>query len=306
MAERAASVAHVYICAPIHPNPAPIQPDWDTCYALIQVHPNSNMNFNNFGPEALSQIILGFLQSQPGLTQSTGSSQIASSTNDLNNSASSSLSTNIPAPSQLSSASGPSQPNDATAFTSSSTPFSAASLMAHLAQAQPTASTNAAAGPSQTPSGGSSLPIAPYASVNMLNAVANSAPLQPPRDGRPRVTTQNGFPSIDLIRAANNARLDHAAVSLPPKRPGPCSKAKKPPTLIEQQQRITIDDCLRVTEGEKMVLNLAINVYPPQPPNQTLTVFGLPRYLVKYTRHQDSFNILFCNHSLFVTLPFIL
>ncbi|KAL0059718.1 hypothetical protein AAF712_013514 [Marasmius tenuissimus] len=242
------------------------------------------MNFNNFGPEALGQIVAAFLQSQvaaPLVTNTVNSDH--------------SLSTNTPAPSQFSGTSGPSQPNNSPAVTSPS-PFSAA-LLAQLTQAQPAASTNAMAGPSQIPSGVSSTPtavqgsqpIAPYTSVNMLNAVANSTPLQS-RDGRPRVTTQAGFPSIDLIRNANNARLDHAAVSIPPKRPGPRGKAKKPPTLIEQQQKLTLNDCLRVTEDERMILNLAINVYPPQPPGHTLTAFGLPRYLVKYTRHQDSFN----------------
>ncbi|KAL0067941.1 hypothetical protein AAF712_005110 [Marasmius tenuissimus] len=182
------------------------------------------MNFNNFGPEALGQIVAAFLRSQvaaPLVTNTVNSDH--------------SLSTNTPAPSQFSGTSGPSQPNNSPAVTSPS-PFSAA-LLAQLTQAQPAASTNAMAGPSQIPSGVSSTPtavqgsqpIAPYTSVNMLNAVANSTPLQS-RDGRPRVTTQAGFPSIDLIRNANNARLDHAAA------------------------------------------------------------FGLPRYLVKYTRHQDSFN----------------
>ncbi|KAK1219074.1 hypothetical protein PQX77_018223 [Marasmius sp. AFHP31] len=241
------------------------------------------MNFNNMGPEALSQIVMAFLQSQlqPGSTQSAA--QVApSATNNPNNNSNtpSSLSTNTPASSQLGGPSGASQPNDTPAIP----PALSAALMAHLSQTQPGVLANALAGPSQTPSEASSAPttttqpIAPYTSVNMLNAVANSTSPQPPPDGRPRVTTQSGFPSLDLIRNANNARLDHAALSLPPKRPGPRGKAKKPPTLVEQQQQLTINDCLRVAEDEKMVLNLAINT------------FGLPRYLVKYTRHQDSFN----------------
>ncbi|KAL0069952.1 hypothetical protein AAF712_002847 [Marasmius tenuissimus] len=141
-------------------------------------------------------------------------------------------------------------------------------------------------------------PIAPYTPVQMLNAVAgpssSSLSLSSPNPGRQRVTTMAGFPSLSMTQRANAQHLDHSAESLPhsglqKKKKKPRGKAKKPPTLITQTATPKIDDCLAMAEGGVLVVNLQVNVYPPQPPTSTCHELGLPRHLHLYQRNRDSF-----------------
>ncbi|KAJ8091889.1 hypothetical protein PM082_024122 [Marasmius tenuissimus] len=267
------------------------------------------MNFNNLSREAIAQLLTAFLQSEPNSTPPANPSHPTPSANTTT--------TALVNPSLIS------QPNDTQGSAAPQPPalsFSstALELMARLGQTQSASSDansiSSQAGPSQTSATPSSVtsimastsastpadtaipqarPIAPYSSVTMLNAVANGN--QPPesRDGRPLITMQSGFPAFDIIRRTNQARLEHSAEANPKKRPGPRSKAKKGPTLqVEREQQLTLADCLKVADDGQVTVNLAINVYPPQPSNHTLVAFGLSRYLVKYTRHSDSFNAM--------------
>ncbi|KAK1223013.1 hypothetical protein PQX77_014133 [Marasmius sp. AFHP31] len=104
-----------------------------------------------------------------------------------------------------------------------------------------------------------------------------------------------GFPSLSLTQRANAQRLDHAAESLPhsglpKKKKKPHGKAKRPPSLIAQATAPKIDDCLATAEGGVLVVNLQVNIYPPQPPTSTIHDLGLPRHLHLYQRNRESFN----------------
>ncbi|KAJ8082961.1 hypothetical protein PM082_008820 [Marasmius tenuissimus] len=140
--------------------------------------------------------------------------------------------------------------------------------------------------------------IVPYTSVQMLNAVASSSSASsssssssssPSFQGRERVTTSTGFPSISFVQRANADCTQHARDSLPSKRKRPRGKAKRPPSLISQTGAPKIDDCLAVAAEGTLVVNLQVNIYPPQPPTSVLNRLGLPRHLVQYQRHRESF-----------------
>ncbi|KAJ8094089.1 hypothetical protein PM082_023297 [Marasmius tenuissimus] len=242
------------------------------------------MSNNQLSPEALSQLY-AFLQSQPGFSFPAGPSQVT-----------------VPAPSQpttvssaLATATSTIAPAANTTATTNAVPSSqSSSTDASILQAPPLfsfpttgAAPSTAPGASQAPA-----PITPYTSVNMLNAVAGGslpASSSPPFEGRPRITTQPGFPALTLIQRTNEARLDHAAESLPT-RPKARGKAKKTLSLVSQEKGRSLDDCLHVTPDKGILINLAVNVYPPRPPTDVLSAFGIPRHVVLYVRHGDSFN----------------
>ncbi|KAJ8084406.1 hypothetical protein PM082_003175 [Marasmius tenuissimus] len=176
----------------------------------------------------------------------------------------------------------------------SSTP--SASPSAAFVQAQPLAMASTSGSSSGTSIEQPAPPIAPYTSVQMLNAVASASSSVPSSSnpGRSRVTTMAGFPSLSLTQQANAQRLGHAAVSLPQsnlqkKKKKPRGKAKRPPSLITQTAAPKIDDCLATAEGGVLVVNLQVNVYPPQPPASTIKDLGLPRHLHLYQRNRESF-----------------
>ncbi|KAL0570439.1 hypothetical protein V5O48_011516 [Marasmius crinis-equi] len=142
-------------------------------------------------------------------------------------------------------------------------------------------------------------PITPYTSVQMLNAVASSSSSSSsssspsPNPGHSRVTTSTGFPSLSLVQRANAQRPQHARDSLPQsglKKKKPRGKAKRPPSLISQNPAPTIDSCLAYADGDLLVVNLQVNVYPPQPPTSTTNELGLPRHLSLYQRNRESFH----------------
>ncbi|KAL0061192.1 hypothetical protein AAF712_012012 [Marasmius tenuissimus] len=140
--------------------------------------------------------------------------------------------------------------------------------------------------------------IVPYNSVQMLNAVASSSSTSASTSstsssttsqGRERVTTASGFPSFTMVQRANDNWLAHAYESLPNSKRKPWGKAKRKPSLVPQSATPKIDDCLAMAKGGTLVMNLEVNIYPPQPPTQTLNRLSLPRHLVHYQCNHESF-----------------
>ncbi|KAL0571014.1 hypothetical protein V5O48_010947 [Marasmius crinis-equi] len=169
------------------------------------------------------------------------------------------------------------------ASSSSATPSSSTAGPSTSAMPAASTSTQAPNAPLTTPG-----PITPYSSISMLNSVAGNEPALFP--GREHITTAAGFPSQSLVQRAHAARLSHAADSLPQmKKPKPCGKGKKPPSLFSKTPALSFEDCI-ADEGGNMTINIAVNVYPPRAPENVIMALGLPHYHVHYVRHQDSFN----------------
>ncbi|KAJ8079423.1 hypothetical protein PM082_021939 [Marasmius tenuissimus] len=241
------------------------------------------MAANQLPSETLSQLY-AFLQSQPGFSFPAGPSQVTSAPSQPNptlisgpvgTTVASAVNTTTNAAPQAP----PSQSTD-TSILSAPPPL----LSLTTSTAPSTSSSSAPPILSQAPA-----PIGPYSSVSMLNAVAGGSlsGSESSSPGRPRITTQPGFPALTIVQRVNEARREHANESLPRK---PRGKAKKPPSLVSQEKGLSLDDCLRVTPEKKVLMNLAVNVYPPRPPNDILNAFGIPRHIVLYIRHGDSFN----------------
>lgn len=101
----------------------------------------------------------------------------------------------------------------------------------------------------------------------MLASVARGGEGFPGSAGHPRVTTAPGFASMSVLQRANQARIDHAAASLPrnEKKKKKRGAATRPPTLNAPSSQPTIEECVTTAQGGEQVVNLDFLVYPPRP-----------------------------------------